>query len=66
MHKNVKHTIPITLVIILLLPMTIKLLDGLFHDHDHFHCTENNEKQFYRFHEKCPIPDFELSFFLQK
>lgn len=43
--------------------MTIKLFDGLFHHHDHFHCTAKNEKHFHRYHGKCPIPDFELSFF---
>jgi hypothetical protein len=43
--------------------MTIKLFDGLFHRHDHFHCTAKNEKHFHRYHEKCPIPGFEFSFF---
>ncbi|MFP4047986.1 MAG: hypothetical protein ACLFT4_09560 [Bacteroidales bacterium] len=63
MHRKVKHTIAISLVIVLLLPMTIKLFDGLFHHHDHFHCTAKNEKHFHKYHEKCPIPGFELSFF---
>lgn len=43
--------------------MTIKLFDGLFHHHDHFHCTAKNEKHFHKYHAKCPIPSFELSFF---
>ena len=43
--------------------MTIKLVDGLFHHHDHFHCTAKNEKHFHEHHEKCPIPNFELSLF---
>ena len=43
--------------------MTIKLFDGLFHYHDHFICTAKNEKHFHEHHEKCPIPNFELSFF---
>ena len=63
MHRKVKHTISISLVTILLLPMTIKLFDGLFHHHNHFHCTAKNEKHFHEHHEKCPIPSFELSFF---
>jgi hypothetical protein len=63
MTGKFKNTISISLVIILLLPMTIKLFDGLFHHHDHFHCTAKNEKHFHRYHEKCPIPSFELSFF---
>jgi len=62
-HRKVKHTISISLVIILLLPTTIKLFDGLFHHHDHFHCTAKNEKHFHKYHAKCPIPSFELSFF---
>ncbi len=61
--RNVKHTISISLVIILLLPMTIKLFDGFFHHHDHFYCSAKNEKHFHQHHEKCPIPIFELSFF---
>jgi len=63
MTKKLKNIISLTLVFILIIPMTIKLLDGLFHHHDHFHCTAKNEKHFYEHHEKCPIPSFELSFF---
>lgn len=43
--------------------MTIKLIDGLFHHHDQFHCTTKHEKHFYEHHEKCPIPSFDLSLF---
>lgn len=63
MHRKVKHTISISLVIVLLMPMTIKLFDGLFHHHDYFHCTAKNEKHYHKYHEKCPILSFELSFF---
>lgn len=63
MTKKLQNTISLTLVLIFLTPMTIKLLDGLFHHHEHFHCTVKNEKHFYKYHEKCPIPGFELSFF---
>jgi len=62
-NKKLKKILSISLVVILLLPMSIKLLDGLFHHHDHFHCWAINEKHFHKFHKKCPIPDFELSFF---
>lgn len=43
--------------------MTIKLFDGLFHHHDHFVCSAKNETHFHEHHEKCPIPNFELSLF---
>lgn len=43
--------------------MTMKLFDGFFHHHDHFHCTAKNEKHFHKHHEKCPILSFELSLF---
>lgn len=62
-NRKLKKTLSISLVVILLLPMTIKLFDGLFHHHDHFHCWAINEKHFHKYHEKCPIPTFELSFF---
>jgi hypothetical protein len=63
MIAKFKNTISISLVIILLLPMTAKLIDGLFHHHDHFDCIAKNEKHFHEHHEKCPIPSFDLSFF---
>jgi len=63
MFKQNKHIISILLVIILLLPTTVKLFDGFFHHHDHFHCNAKNEKHFHEHHEKCPIPSFVLSFF---
>jgi hypothetical protein len=63
MSSKIKNTISISLVIVFLLPMTTKLFDGLFHHHDHFSCTAKNEKHFHEHHKKCPIPNFELSFF---
>lgn len=63
MIKKLKNIISISLVIVFLMPMTIKILDGLFHHHDHFICTAKNEKHFHEHHEKCQIPGFELSFF---
>jgi len=58
MTKKFKNIISITLVFVFLIPITIKLLDGLFHHHNHFHCTVKKEKQFHEYHEKCPIPEF--------
>jgi hypothetical protein len=63
MTKKRKHIIAISLVIIFLSPMTIKLLDGLFHHHDHFICTAIHELHFHEHHHKCPVPGFELSFY---
>jgi len=63
MTEKLKNIISLTLVFIFMTPMTIKLFDGLFHHHNHFHCTAKNEKHFHEHHEKCPIPSFELSFF---
>lgn len=59
-HKNI---FSLTLVFIFMTPMTIKLVDGFSHHHDHFHCTAKNEKHFHGHQEKCPIPSFELAFF---
>ena len=64
MTKKLKNIISLTLVFILMFPMTIKLLDGFFHHHDHFLCTAKNEKHFHEHHKKCPILDFELTLFL--
>ena len=63
MVRKIRNTISVSLVIIFLMPMSIKLLDGLFHHHDHFICTAKHEHHFHEHHEKCPIPSFELSFF---
>jgi|GEM_PF-737102 hypothetical protein len=63
MTKKLKKIISLTLVFIFMTPMTIKLLDGLFHHHYHFHCNAKNEKYFHEYHKKCPILNFELSLF---
>jgi len=63
MTKKFKFFISVALVLVFLTPMTVKLFDGLFHHHDHFHCTAKNEKHFHEHHEKCLIPGLELSFF---
>ncbi len=61
--RNKKNIISVLLVVVFFLPMTIKLIDGFFHHHDHFICTAKNEQHFHKHHEKCPIPSFEFSFF---
>ncbi len=66
MTKKLKNIISLTLVFFLMFPMTIKLLDGFFHHHDHFHCTAKNEKHFHEHHKKCPIPNFEFFLFIVK
>lgn len=58
--SKLKKIISISLVFILLTPMTIKLLDELFHHHDHLIFTAKNEKDFHKHHKKCPILNFEL------
>lgn len=63
MTKKLKNIITITMLLIFITPLSIKLLDGLFHHHDYFHCNAKNEKHFHKKHEKCPILSFELSFF---
>jgi len=63
MTKKHIHIIALSLAIIFLLPMTVKLFDGLFHHHDHFICTAQLELHFHKHHDKCPIPGFELSFY---
>jgi len=63
MVQNKKNIIPVLLIVVFLLPTTIKLIDGFFHHHDHFICTAKNEKHFHKHHEKCPIPSFEFSLF---
>jgi hypothetical protein len=63
MVRRIKNTISVSMVIIFLMPMTIKLLDGLFHQHDHFICTAKHEHHFHEHHDKCPIPGFEFSLY---
>jgi hypothetical protein len=63
MTKKLKHIISITLVFIFLTPMTVKLLDTQYHDHDHFVCTAKNELHFHEHHYKCPILAYEFSLY---
>ncbi len=63
MTKKLKNIISLTLVFILLTPMTIKLIDGFFHHHDHFIYTAKNEKKLHEHHAKCPILHFVFSIF---
>ena len=63
MIRKIKNTVSISLVIILLLPMSVQLFDQLFHHHDHFVCTAKNEKHIHKHHKKCLISSFVLSSF---
>ena len=63
MTKKLENIISFSLVIIFMLPPTIKLLDEIFHHHHHFICTAKHEHHFHEHHDKCAIVDFELSFF---
>ncbi len=63
MTKKFRNIIALILVFVFMTPATVKFFDGLFHQHDHFHCTVKNEVHFHEYHEKCPIPNYKLSFF---
>ena len=63
MSKKIKYIVSISLVLILLTPMTIKLLDSTLHYHNHFVCTAKNVKHLHKYHKICPIQGFELSLY---
>ena len=64
MGRKIRNIVSIALVIILIVPMTIQLFDGLFHEHEnHLISNSKQESQVFEFHKECPIPNFELSFF---
>lgn len=61
-----KKTLSISLVVMLLLPMTIKLFDGLFHHHLFYHSSEKNAEFFHQYHKKCIVLSFELFTYLEE
>ncbi|HHB78653.1 MAG TPA: hypothetical protein ENK85_05415 [Saprospiraceae bacterium] len=63
MIRRIKHIISLSLVFILLMPMTVKMFDEVFHEHDDFRCTTKTDKHFHKHHEKCYISAFTLSVF---
>ena len=63
MTQKHRYIFSISLVFILLTPVTIKLFDSTFHHHDHFICTAKNAKHFHEYHKTCPIPGFVLSLY---
>ncbi len=63
MTKTLRNIVSISLVLIFIIPITTKFLDGLFHHHGHFFCTAKHEQHFHAFHEKCPVPNFELALY---
>ncbi len=65
MTRKIKYGVSIALIIVLLLSMTVKFFDVVFHHHEHFHCNAKHEKHFHVYHyDKCPILTYEFSFFL--
>lgn len=63
MIKKLKYIVSISLVFIFMMPMFVKLFDSHFHHHEHFVCSAEKESHFHEHYEKCPIPNFEFSFF---
>lgn len=63
MVKRLRNTVSILLVIVFLLPITIKFFDGLFHHHHHCICITKDLTQLHKSHKKCIIQSFELSVF---
>lgn len=50
-------------MIIFLTPTLGQLFDGVFHEHHKRDLSTQEENHFNHFHKKCPILDFQLSFF---
>lgn len=63
MIKKLKHIVSLSLVLILLAPLTTQLFDAFFHHHHHIGYYGNTENHFQVSKDKCSIPDFQLSFF---
>ncbi len=66
MIKKFKNIIALNLVLVFMIPMTVKFLDGTIHEHYHFNCTAKNEAHLHEYHEECSIPSYKLSFFSLK
>jgi hypothetical protein len=63
MIKNIKNIVSIFLVLIFLMPIATKFFDAFFHHH-HDVCFSNTDIScFHEYHKKCPILNFELSFY---
>ena len=64
MRRRIKNTIQFVLVTILVLPMVIKLIDSVHHQHyNHYYQPLKNAKHLVEYHKKCAIPGYELSLF---
>ncbi len=61
--KKFTNVIVLTLVIVFMVPVTVKLLDTFFHKHNYFHCSTTNDTHFHKYHKECPISSYKLSFF---
>lgn len=61
MIRKFKNIVSLLLLTAFLWPSIVKFE----HHHQHYSgCTENNEKNFHEFHEKCSICNFEFAVFL--
>jgi hypothetical protein len=67
---SLKKFYSLILALVLLFPMSIKLIDTIYHSSHHHYHTSNEilngleiEEGLTHFHDSCPIPHFELSIF---
>jgi hypothetical protein len=63
MAIKLKHIISTSLMVIFMIPLTVKLLDSKFHHHDHDIFSSKNENHFQGFQKKCAILGFEFSLY---
>ncbi len=63
MIRKFKNILSLILVLVFVIPMTTKLLDGFLHHHDSLHCTAKNEVHLHQYHGKCSVLNYMLSSF---
>lgn len=66
MTGKIRNTASILLLVILMLPLAIKVADGLFHEHDHFVCQAKHEHHFHEDHQICPVCSYEFPLYLSE
>ena len=64
MKQKIKHIISIALLVIFLIPITIKGIDFAFHHHEITNCNAKSEKHFHLHKDECFIATFTLSTFI--
>lgn len=62
MKNNIKNISVFLLLFIFLTPISVKIIDDLYHDHSLNH-KYSEETRFHSFKEKCPVEHFVLSVF---